>query len=140
MENKYELKNSELRKKIVKSKKLFWTEKLNKFINESSEDKTIRLQELRLTGANNWLNHVPVSFMPNRILPQKMFIDALLLRFNLNPSDLPLKCPAVKCQEDFTLNHADICPYGGFVIRRHDYIKMVLAQHAKKHMEHVLLW
>ena len=26
---------------IVKSKKLFWTEKLNKFINESSEDKKI---------------------------------------------------------------------------------------------------
>ena len=70
--------------------------------------------------------------MPNRILPQKMFIDALLLRFNLNPSDLPLKCPAMKCQEDFTLNHADICPYGGFVIRRHDYVKMVLAQHAEK--------
>ena len=70
--------------------------------------------------------------MPNRILPQKMFIDALLLRFNLNPSDLPLKCPAMKCQEDFTLNHADICPYGGVVIRRHDYVKMVLAQHAEK--------
>ena len=64
-----ELKNSELRKNIVKSKKLFWTEKLNKFIKESSEGKKIRLQKLKLTGANNWLNHIPVSFMPNRILP-----------------------------------------------------------------------
>ena len=127
-----DLKNSELRKNIMKSKKLFWTEKLDKLIDESSEDLKIRLQELKLTGANNWLNHIPVSFMLNRILPRKMFIDALLLRFNLKPSDMPLKCSAMKCQEDFTLNHADICPYGDFVIRRHDYVKMVLAQHAEK--------
>ena len=124
----------------MKSKKFFWTEKLIRFINASFEYQKIRLQELKLTGANNWLNHIPVSFMPNRILPQKMFIDALLLRFNLNPSDLPLKCPAMKCQEDFTLNHADICPYGGFVIRRHEYVKMVLISMQRKHMEHVLLW
>jgi len=126
------LKNSKLRKNIVKSKKLFWTEKFNKFMSESSEDQKIRLQESKLTGANNWLNHIPVSFMPNRIIPRNMFIDALLLHFNLKPSDLPLKCSAIKCQEDFTPNHADISPYGGLVIRRHDYVKMVLAQHAEK--------
>ena len=59
-------------------------------------------------------------------------MDALLLRFNIRPNDLPTKCPAIKCQDDLTLSHADKYPFGGFVIRRGDYVKTVLAQHAKK--------
>ena len=67
--------------------------------------------------------------MQNRILPRQMFIDALLLRFDMKPNALPIKCTDIKYQEDVTLSHADKCPYGGFVIRRHDYVKMVIAQH-----------
>ena len=33
---------------------------------------------------------------------------------------------------DLSLSHADKCPFGVFVVRRHDYIKTVLAQHAEK--------
>ena len=50
----------------------------------------------------------------------------------MRPNDLPIECTAIKCQEDLTLSHADKCQYGGFVIRRHDYVKMVLAQHAEQ--------
>ena len=59
-------------------------------------------------------------------------MDALLLRFNIRPNDLPSKCSAIKCRDDLTLSHADQCPFGGFVIRRHDYIKTALAQNAEK--------
>ena len=38
----------------------------------------------------------------------------------------------LECHDDLTLSHADMCPFGGFVIIRHDYIKTVLAKHAEK--------
>ena len=59
-------------------------------------------------------------------------MGALLLRFNIKPNDLPTKSSAIKCQDDLTLSHADKCPFEGFVIRRHNYVKTVLAQQAEK--------
>lgn len=41
-----------------------------------------------------------------------------------------MKRSAIKCQEDLTLTHADIWPLGGFVIRKHNYVKIVLSQNA----------
>ena len=43
-----------------------------------------------------------------------------------------MRCTAIKCNEHFTLTHADKCPYGGFAHRTHNYLKMVLAQRAEQ--------
>ena len=91
-----ESKNSELRKNFVKLKKSFWTEKFETLINESSEEQKVRLHEWNLAGLNCWLSHIPVSFMPNGILPRKMFMDALLLLFNNTTNNLPSICSAIK--------------------------------------------
>ena len=46
--------------------------------------------------------------------------------------DLPFICPALNCRAEFDLIHCDICPHGGVIHRRHDYIKSILAHHAEK--------
>ena len=58
--------------------------------------------------------------------------DALLLRFNLKPDDLPNTCPARKCTQKFSLTHADIYPLGATVTRRHDHVKRIIGRFAQK--------
>ena len=75
---------------------------------------------------------IPIASKPNRKLSKLEFTDALRLRFEIKPDDLPIICPAIRCQEAFSLNHADICSKGGIIHRRHDYIKFALARNAEK--------
>ena len=84
-----------------------------------------------MSGANSWINCIPVAWKPQLLLPKSDFHDALLLRFNKAPSDIPTICPATNCQEPFSLIHSDICTKGGVIHRRHDYIKMILARYAE---------
>ena len=120
------------RKAIKSLKNKYWstkTEELKLLCNDSEK---IRLEELNMSGANSWINYIPIASKPHRMLSKSEFTDALRLRFEIKPDDLPIICPAIRCQEAFSLNHADICSKGGIIHRRHDYIKWVLARNAEK--------
>ena len=68
---------------------------------------------------SSWLNALPLeeqSFNLNK----GEFRDALSLRYNHTPRNLPSKCP---CGEKFNVTHALNCKRGGFVNARHDNIK-----------------
>ena len=54
------------------------------------------------------------------------------MHFNCLLRNCPFICPAQRCMEPFNLKHIDSCPYGGVVIRRHEYIKNIFSKHAEK--------
>ena len=95
-------------------------------------DELRRLEEKSTPGSGLWLHSMTLKWKPHRILPKKDLQDALQLRFNLRPNDLPRACPAKNCRNDFSLGHADSCNIGGTNFRRHDYIKMILANYSEK--------
>ena len=75
---------------------------------------------------------MPLKWKPQFSIPRSDFQDALKLRFNIRPNDLPVICPAIQCSHNFDLTHADSCNIGGIVFRRHDYIKVILARYSEK--------
>ena len=97
-----------------------------------NSEQLLRFDELSIPSANAWLHALPVHWKPNLSLPKNDFQDALLIRFNKLPNDLPAVCPAQDCNEEFNLAHADVCPIGGVINRRHDYIKIIVAKYAEK--------
>ena len=118
--------------KIKEQKKVYWKAKSEILEGMLSDVEKQRFSELGMPGANSWLHCLPVKWRPNLLLPKKDFQDALLIRFNKTPNDLPVICPANSCQEGFTLTHADICIQGGVIHRRHDYVKIIIARYAEK--------
>ena len=75
-------------------------------------------------GASSWLSALPLrdhGFDLNK----GEFRDALSLRYNNKPKNLPAKCP---CGESFDVTHALDCKRGGFVNARHDNIRNLEAK------------
>ena len=75
-------------------------------------------------GSSSWLGALPLrdhGFNLNK----GEFRDALSLRYNNKPKNLPAKCP---CGETFNVTHALDCKRGGFVNARHDSIKRLEAR------------
>ena len=112
-------------------KKIFWDNKSSELRNLLNDIEGKRLDEMEKPGANSWINCIPVIWKPLYLLPKSEFQDALLLRFNKMPSDIPSICPSNDCQEPFSLVHSDICLKGGVIHRRHDYVKLILGKHAE---------
>ena len=52
------------------------------------------------------------------------FYDALALRYDWSPSNIPKSCP---CGTSFSIEHALSCPKGGFPILRHNEIRDLTA-------------
>lgn len=84
-----------------------------------------------MTGSNHWLNCVPLSWKPLWKLSKTEFEDGINIRFHQLPNGTPLICPAENCHESFDLAHMDQCTSGGLIIKRHDYIKVILARFAE---------
>ena len=124
--------DQEIRLNISKRKKKYWDSKLETLMSSSTEFEITRLKEMNMPGVNSWLNVIPVKWKKHLLLGKREFQDAFLLRFNKKPMDLPIVCPALNCRAEFDLIHCDICPHGGVIHRRHDYIKSILAHHAEK--------
>ena len=124
--------NNDIRSKIRDKKKTYWKSKCNVHEENLNAVDSKRFEELKLPGANCWINCLPVKWKPNLILPKNEFRDALLLRFNKMPENIPMICPALSCHEPFSLTHIDICSKGGVIHRRHDYIKFIIGMHAEK--------
>ena len=66
-------------------------------------------------GAHSWVTVLPIT-AHGFTLHKGAFRDALCLRYNLIPPDLPRECV---CGTTFTTEHALSCPTGGVTICRH---------------------
>ena len=63
-------------------------------------------------GASSWVTTLPIEEY-GFCLHKGAFRDALSLRYNWSPSQLPTRCT---CGSLFTIEHALSCPAGGFTI------------------------
>ena len=91
-------------------------DKIRKSQEQSLQRKVTQLAE---PGASSWLGALPIEEQGFN-LTKAEFHDALALRYNRTPKNLPSKCP---CGQAFTTTHAMNCSLGGFVHARHDNIR-----------------
>ena len=91
-----------------------------------SKDK-IRGNDLaQLKGASAWLNALPIAG-EGYSLTKREFFDAIALRYRWDLKRLPFNCSCSK-KASFEPDHAMNCLTGGFVHRRHDGVRDILAQ------------
>jgi hypothetical protein len=57
---------------------------------------------------------------------RKTLRESFLLRYSLSPLGLPLKCDG--CGDEFSINHALKCKYGGLIILRHNEVTRELIE------------
>ena len=74
-------------------------------------------------GASNWLTVLPLQ-EHNFTLHKTAFHDAVALRYGWDPVRLPQYCA---CGTKFSVEHAFICPKGGFPSIRHNEIRDLTA-------------
>ena len=74
-------------------------------------------------GASTWLTSLPIDKF-GFTLHKGAFYDALALRYDWSPSNIPKSCP---CGTSFSIEHALSCPKGGFPILRHNEIRDLTA-------------
>ena len=74
-------------------------------------------------GAHSWLTALPIA-AHGFALHKGAFRDALCLRYNWTPPDLPRECV---CGTTFSTEHALSCPSGGVTICRHNEVRDLMA-------------
>ena len=75
-------------------------------------------------GASSWLTALPID-EHGFALHKGAFRDALSLRYNWQPTNLPTKCI---CSKPFSVDHALCCPTGGFPSTRHNQLRDLTAE------------
>jgi hypothetical protein len=88
-----------------------------------------------MKGASSWLTILPLK-SENFVLNKKEFYDALSFRYRWTPKYLPSLCPCGKKYVD----HAMSCMKGGFVHRRHDEVRDMLANLLKDVNLYYSIW
>ena len=84
----------------------------------------IRANDLaQLKGSSTWLTTLPLA-REGYVLNKREFYDAIYLRYRWQLKRLPTYCA---CGKSFTVDHALSCLKGGFIHRRHDEIRDLLA-------------
>ena len=84
-----------------------------------SPERKRTMEELSMPGASSWLGALPLKSQ-NMDLNKGEFQDALALRYDLRPKNLPSKCA---CGNNFDATHAMNCHRGGFINARHDNVR-----------------
>ena len=80
----------------------------------------------QLKGASAWLNSLPLKD-EGYSLNKREFFDALTLRYRWQLKNLPFKCSCNK-KVAFDADHAMNCLTGGFIHKRHDGARDILAK------------
>ena len=75
-------------------------------------------------GASSWLTALPIT-EHGFALHKGAFRDALCLRYNWQPTQLPKSCA---CGHAFTVNHVLSCPTGGLPTLRHNELRDFTAE------------
>lgn len=92
-------------------------------LREKMNPEELRANDLRINGASSWLTMLPLK-SENFLLNKREFYDALSLRYRWTPKYLPSFCP---CGNRFDVDHAMSCMTGGFIYKRHDDVRDLLA-------------
>ena len=74
-------------------------------------------------GSSAWLTALPLAD-EGYVLTKREFYDAIRTRYRWQLKRLPSYCA---CGKSFTVDHALTCLKGGFIHRRHDEIRDLLA-------------
>ena len=77
----------------------------------------------QMKGASAWLTSLPLKD-EGYVLNKREFFDSIYLRYRWDLKRLPTKCV---CSQSFTMDHALQCQTGGYVIKRHNRIRDMLA-------------
>ena len=98
--------------------------KIEEVTKSQTEGLQRKLEQHSHPGASSWLGALPLEDHAFN-LNKGEFRDALSLRYNSQPKNLPSKCC---CGAKFDVTHALNCHRGGFVNARHDNIKNLEAK------------
>ena len=102
--------------------------KMIEIIDNQNEDVKRNFEQLSGSGASSWLSALPLKDQ-GFDLNKSEFQDALNLQYDKPLKNLPSKCP---CKKKFTITHAMNCKLGGFIILRHDTVKIFEANLLKQ--------
>ena len=78
----------------------------------------------QLKGASAWLNALPLA-SEGYVLNKREFFDAVTMRYQWGLKRLPIHCV---CGKKFDSQHANTCNRGGFIMRRHNNVRDMLAE------------
>ena len=79
-------------------------------------------------GASNVFSVIPLEKYGFAIKSKRDFRDLICLRYRKPVKGLPTLCV---CGQDYSLDHSQTCPRGGFIYMRHDQPKEAFARMAK---------
>ena len=115
----------EIELKIKKERKVK-QEKTLEEVRKTMTKEEIRANDIaQLKGASAWLNALPLKD-EGYDLNKREFFDAVQLRYRWNLKRLPLNCACKRSK--FDQDHAMQCATGGFIKKRHDRIRDMLAK------------
>ena len=93
-------------------------------LRSGMNDEQLRANDLaQQKGSSAWLTALPLA-NEGYVLTKREFYDAIYLRYRWQMKRLPSYCA---CGKPFTVDHALSCLKGGFIHRRHDEIRDLLA-------------
>ena len=94
-------------------------------LRERMDREQLRANDLaQMKGASAWLNALPLKH-EGYVLNKREFFDAVSIRYRWRLRRLPINCAYGK---KFTVDHAMNCKKGGFVHKRHDGIRDIVAK------------
>ena len=109
---------------IRKSKIQYEREQLEEIRKTMSKEEIRANDVAQLKGASAWLNALPLQD-EGYVLNKREFFDAVTMRYRWQLKRLPLNCA---CGNKFDVEHANNCNRGGFIHKRHDRIRDMLAE------------
>ena len=133
-DERYEInpkRERDIHNQIKKEKETRNNELLDILRTEMSKEELRCNDVAQMKGASAWLTALPIE-EEQFVLSKREFFDSLCLRYHWRLKRLPQSCV---CGKSFSMEHAMTCARGGYIIRRHDRIRDLLA----KVMNEVLL-
>ena len=109
----------------IKKNRVEYEQKLIGELRRKMNREQIRANDLaQMKGASAWLNALPLK-NEGYMLNKREFFDALALRYRWDLKRLPINCA---CGKKFEVDHAMNCTTGGFIHKRHDGVRDVVAK------------
>ena len=116
-------RDNEVNLNIKKKREKYQNDLLEQLRSRMSKEKIRSNDIARMKGTSNWLTSLPLKD-EGFSLNKREFFDALALRYRWNLKRLPINCP---CGKRFDMDHAMSCLKGGYIHRRHDRIRDMIA-------------